>query len=171
MSDVQISILSLLLYTVTAQWAFRCQRVGRGILLLAKDSAAAHPDLFSRLMPTRFIAALWISRVLWITGAIFAWRAWGWPGPIGVFLYMFLQGLFVDNISPWPSYGHLLQLIRRRLESGALGFEGASLMLYVYHIEGQMAEGVHFEDATTGVWISRAREAAQRKGSATPSEE
>ena len=152
------AITLLVLYAVLEQWIFRCQRVGRGILLLAKDSSACRPHL-SVLMPTRFVVAVWFSYVLWISAAFFAWRAWRWWGVIGVVLYVFIFGVFVDQVSPWPLYNKLLRLIRKRIESGAAGFEAIPLVLYIDQIERQLAAGVHFERATVGVWCSRSNSA------------
>jgi hypothetical protein len=155
------AITLLVLYVVLEQWVFRHQRVGRGILLLAKDSAASYPRLLSALMPTRFVVGVWISYVLWISAAFFAWRAWRWYGAIGVVLYVFVFSVFIDQVSPWPSYNKLLRLIRKRIESGAAGFEAIPLVLYIGQIERQLAAGVHFEKATVGVWFSRSNGATR----------
>lgn len=157
------AIALLVLYAVLGQWVFRCQRVGRGILLLARDSAAGHPRLLSALMPTRFVVGVWISYVLWISAALFAWRAWRWYGVIGVVLYVFVFSVFIDQVSPWPSYNKLLRLIRERIESGAAGFEAIPLVLYIGQIERQLAAGVHFERATVGVWFSRSNSATRNQ--------
>jgi hypothetical protein len=66
----------------------------------------------------------------------------------------------IDTISPWPSYRKLLNLIRRRITSGAAGLEAITLLPTVTQIDQQLAEGMHFEKVTVGVWLSRAAPAA-----------
>lgn len=166
MSDSAIAVLMFALFAVVEQWCFRCQRVGRGILLRAKDGAAAYSGIFSHMMPTRFVVAVWLGRILWISAAVFAWRAWRWPGLIAVFLYPFVVVAWVDIISPWPSHSHLLSLIHRRISSGAVGVEGAFLLIYVSRIEKEMRQGISFEKATLGAWLSRASEAMPTKPTA-----
>lgn len=149
-------------YAIVGQWAFRCQRVARGLLLLAKDTAAGHPQLFSNIMPGRFISAMWLKRLLWLACAFFAWRAWRWYGVGPLLLYGLVLGTWVDKLSPWPSYSRLLKLVKDRVQSGAAGFEAMFLLSTIRHVEGQLTAGVPFEKATTGVWLGRAVEAAER---------
>lgn len=155
MTDAAAAVALFLPFVLVEQWAFRCQRVGRGILLLAKDGAAAHGNLLSRLMPTRFVVAVWLSHLLWIAAAVFAWRAWGWPSLVVMLLYRFVLGAFVDGISPWPSHSRLLHLIRERIESGKVGDDGIVLLLYIPEVQRQLAEGADFERITVGPWIAR----------------
>ena len=134
----------------------RCQRVARGVLLVARDSAAAHRNLFASLVPTSYVASIWIGRVLWIGSAFFAWHTWRWYGLVALVAYGFTLGTLVDTISPWPSYHKLLNLIKRRITSGVAGREAITLLPTIHQLEQQLAAGVHFEKATTGVWLTRA---------------
>jgi hypothetical protein len=156
MNDRAIAALLFIAYAVNSQWAFRCQRVARGILLVARDSAAAHGSLFGSLAPTSYVVSIWLGRLLWIGAAFFAWRAWNWWGLISVVIYGFTLGTLVDTISPWPSYRRLLNLIRRRITSGSAGLEAITLLPTVHQIDQQLAGGMHFEKVTVGVWLSRA---------------
>lgn len=156
------SLSNAVLYAAIDQWAFRCQRVGRGILLLAKDSAAAHPHLFSQMMPGSFVNAIWLKRGVWLACAFFAWKLWRWWGVAPLFVYGIFLGVWIDGISPWPSYQKILALIEDRISSGRAGIEVFGLLPVIEHLEGQMASGVHFEKATFGVWLGRGVEAAQR---------
>lgn len=160
MTDAAIAAILFVIYAVNDQWAFRCQRVGRGILLLARDSAAAHPDLFASIMPSRYVASVWLGRLIGVGAAVFAWRAWPWYGVLPVIVYAFVLGAWVDVISPWPSYRKLLGLIRDRVHTGAGGVEAMLLLPAIQHIQQQLEAGVHFEKATTGVWLSRAADIA-----------
>lgn len=156
MSSQVAAVLLFALYAVNTQWAFRCQRVARGVLLVARDSAAAHQGLFASLVPSSYVASIWIGRLLWIASAFFAWHAWSWYGLGAVAAYGFTVGTLVDTISPWPSHHRLLGLIKRRISSGAAGVEAITLLPTIHQIERQLAAGTHFEKATTGVWLSRA---------------
>ncbi len=157
MSNAVVAVALFLPFVLLDQWAFRCQRVGRGILLLTSDGAAAL-HLLSRLMPMQFVVAVWLARLLWVSSAVFAWRAWGWPSLVGILLYRFVLGSFVDRISPWPSYSRLLHLIRERIVSGEAGFESIPLLLYISRVERQLAEGADFEKVTVGVWRARVKD-------------
>lgn len=156
MNDGAIAVLLFITYVVNSQWAFRCQRVARGILLVARDSAAAHSNLFGGLVPMSYVASVWIGRLLWIGAAFFAWRAWHWWGLVPVVVSGFTLGTFIDTLSPWPSYRKLLNVIERRITSGAAGLEALTLLPTVRQIDQQLAEGLHFEKVTVGVWLSRA---------------
>lgn len=156
MNGRAIAVLLFIGYAVNRQWAFRCYRVARGILLVARDSAAAHRNLFASLVPTSYVASIWVGRLLWIGAAFFAWRAWSWWGLVALVVYGFTLGTFIDMISPWPRYRKLLNLIQRRITSGAAGFEAMSLLPTVHQIDQQLAEGMHFEKVTVSVWLSRA---------------
>jgi hypothetical protein len=59
MNDPAIAVLLFIAYAVNSQRAFRCQRVARGILLVARDTAAAHRNLFGSLVPTSHVASIW----------------------------------------------------------------------------------------------------------------
>src|SRR6185295_4066352 len=161
MNDSFIAVSAMIIYVFVDQWVFRCQRVGRGVLLVAKDSFVAQQELFSSLMPSQYVTAVWLSRLLWILAAWFAWRAWGWYGLASILLYVFVFNMFVgsflDRVSPWPSYERIIALFRKRISSGAAGYEAIPLVLTIARIEKQMAEGVHFEAATVGVWMARSR--------------
>jgi len=162
MSDATFAAILFFLYAINSQWAFRFQRAGRGLLLLAFDSATAHRQLFSSLMPTSYVASIWVGRLLWISCAVFAWRAWHWYSLLGLIFYGFLLGSWVDRVSPWPSYARLLNLIQKRIASGGAGLEAMALLSTIGHIQEKLEAGMHFEAVTTGAWISRATDAAQR---------
>lgn len=163
-SSLQVGLLAVLAfaYILLDQWAFRCHRVATGLLRRDRDSASQDPVLFSKLMPTQYVAAIWFARILWITGAVVAWRSWGWIGVAVVVAYVFVLSSPIDAISPWPSYAKLLGLIRSRIQSGAVGVDGVFLLASLSQIEEEMSRGTHFEAATTGVWLSRAEDAAAR---------
>jgi len=129
----------LVLFIIADQWAFRCQRVGQEILLLVKDRASGASP-FTELMPTRYVALVWLARLLWIAGAIFAWKAWGWLGPVAVILYVFALGSVVDMLSPWPSYLVLLRLLRERIESGSVA-EGIFILHSINDVERRISQG------------------------------
>lgn len=159
------AISLLIIYAVLSQWAFRCQRVARGILLLAKDSASDHPELFSSIMPTKFVTVMWLKRGVWLAAVIFIWKSWRWYGVVPLAFYSIAVGVWIDEISPWPSYDRLLRLVKSRISSGAAGLQATMLLPTIHRVEDEMSSGVPFEDATTGVWLGRATEAAIRRNS------
>lgn len=128
MTDPAVAVILFLIHGVTFQWAFRCQRVGRGIVLLGLDSVATHRELFASIMPSGYSASVLLSRLIWVGAALFAWRAWAWFGVLLVIIYPFALAPLVDNISPWPSYSKLLGLIRDKVLTGAAGAEGVILL-------------------------------------------
>ena len=128
MTDPAVAAILFLIHGVTFQWAFRCKRIGRGILLLALDSVATHRELFASIMPSGYSASVWFGRLIWVGAAVFAWRAWAWFGALLVIIYPFALAALVDNISPWPSYSKLLGLIRDRVLTGAAGAKGMGLL-------------------------------------------
>jgi hypothetical protein len=150
-------------YALLHQWTFRCQRVSRGILLLAKDTAAGVPELHTRTMPDRMAALMAVKWLLWIGCGVFVWRAWHWWGIIVYLVYGFFLFSYLDIISPWPSYSGLLGLHEARLRSGKAGFDSyVSLHPWIQHIKQEMANGVAFETTTTGAWLGRAAERGRR---------
>lgn len=157
-----LAIAIFLVYALLSQWTFRCQRVGRGLLLLARDTAAGHPSLFSAIMPTRFVNLTWVKRIAWLACAYFAWKAWSSWGLALLLGYGLLLGAWIDTVSPWPSYSTLLGLIKDRIRTGRAGVEAFTLGPAINEVEKAMAAGIHFEKATTGRWINRAVEAADR---------
>ncbi len=157
MSNAVIAVALFIPFVFLDQWAFRCQRVGRGILLLTREGAAALSRL-PRVLPFRFALAVWSASFLWIASAVFAWRAWGWPSLIVIISYRFVLEYFVDRFSPWPSYLRLLLLIRAHIVSGEAGFESIPLLLYIARVERQLAEGADFEKVTVGVWRARVKD-------------
>jgi hypothetical protein len=164
--DGFLAAIFFVAYAVNVQWAFRCQRVARGILLLAKDGAARHHGLMSSMLPTRYVVTIWVGRLLWLAAAVFAWRAWRWYGLTPMFLYGIVLGSFVDVVSPWPSYAGLLRLVKLRVVRLSLSLEmysveGLHLLSTIKHIEQQLAAGARFESATCDVWINRAVDAAR----------
>ncbi len=167
MTDPQIFGLLFVLYLLNFQWAFRCQRVGRGILLLAKDSLAQHRALFSSIMPGRYVASIWLGRILFIAAAIFAWRSLGWLGLVGLILSRLAVAALVDRVSPWPSYRRLLRLVRTRVIGRAEHPEALSLLPAISHVEAELDRGVHFEAATAGAWVERAAKQAAAEDTAT----
>jgi hypothetical protein len=128
MTDPAVAVILFLIHGINFQWAFRCQRVGRGILLLALDGVATHRELFASIMPSGYSSSIWLGRLIWVGAAVFAWRAWAWFGVFLVIIYPFALAALVDNISPWPSYSKLLGLIRDRILTGAAGTEGMVLL-------------------------------------------
>ena len=160
------AILFFLVYAVLDQWAFRCQRVGRGILLVARDTAARERSLFGAIMPTQFVTAMWFKRLLWLACTYFSWKAWGWWALLPLLLYAFVLGAWVDTLSPWPSYSRLLALFKDRIQTGHAGLEALTLSSTINHIEQQLASVAPFEKVTTGAWLNRAAEAAKRANAA-----
>lgn len=155
------AVLVFILYALLEQWTFRCQRVSRGILLLARDTAAGLPDLHASLTPGRMILLMWLKWLSWLVCGVCTWRAWGWWGIGILLLYSFLVGALVDIVSPWPSYARLLRLHDDHVLSGQAGAEAVTLRPWILHLLKQVRAGVPFEKATTGVWMNRAVEAAR----------
>jgi hypothetical protein len=156
MTATTIAATLIGLYVINDQWAFRCQRVGRGILLLDRDSAAAYPGLAASIMPGRYIASVWIGRLLFGGAVVAAWRAWGWFGVVPLLAYVLLLGTLLDVVSPWPSYRWLLRLFEERIHTGAAGAEAMSLLPTIDHLRRELEAGGSFEAVTTGAWLSRA---------------
>ena len=164
-----IAALLFLLYAVNDQWAFRCQRVARGILLLAIDDAAAHQHLFTEMLPGRYVASVWLGRLVLLSTVVLAWRAFGWLGPAAILAYAFVFGAWVDGFSPWPRHSRIVALIQARLKRGKAGLEGRLILPTVERIDHELARGADFEAVTTGVWVSRAT--APRTQGARPARE
>jgi hypothetical protein len=78
--------------------------------------------------PIRYVASVWVGRLVMIAAALFAWRAWGWLGTAGIIVYAFALGSWVDAVSRWPSHRGLLAVIRAGLKAGAAGIEGLLLL-------------------------------------------
>lgn len=144
-------------YILNDQWGFRFQRVGRGILLRALDTAAAYPHLFSRMMPPSYVASVWLGRLLWFICLIVGWQQWGGYVLLVLLAHTFVLGAWIDSISPWPSYQRFLHAISSRLERGEAGVEGLLLISTIDHIKSEMRSGAHFEAVTTDVWLKRDR--------------
>ena len=149
----------LVVYAALTQWAFRCQRVGRGILLLTHDSAAAHADLLSSILPRRFVTAVWAKRAVWISCACFAWVSWRWWGLGALLAGEILIIAVLEPMCPWPSHAEMLQLIKRHITSGRPGVEAVLLLPTLEALEEHVASGGDFEKATCGVWLRRPSEA------------
>lgn len=154
MADAALAAL-IVLYAFNSQWGFRFQRVGRGILLRAHDTAAGKSQVFAKIMPGSYVASVWLGRVLWLSGLLLGWRAWGWYILPMLLAYSFFIGAWVDGVSPWPSYSRLLAAITRRIDEGRAGVEGLVLLPTIKQIEADMAGGAHFEAASTDVWLKR----------------
>ena len=161
------------LYAVTTHWAFRCQRVGRGLLQLA-GGTMAYPNLFRDIMPTRFVQCVWLSRLLWVGASVLAWRLWGWYGLIPVVVYGATGGVLIDIVSPWPPYERLLLTVRQRITT--LGALPAVLLLHIVdQVHEQLRAGREFEEIVWSRLIApitgRGTSDASVPGQAAPSSE
>jgi hypothetical protein len=131
MSDSEIALSVLIPYVVAAQAMYRCRGLIAEILQRAWKSRASHHRLHFDVLPNVYIWTMWASYLLWIAEAVFAKRAWGWPGLIAFFLYSAFLRRWVDRISPWPSRSRILQLIQEKIIAGDVGYEGTILLPYV----------------------------------------
>ena len=148
-----LAVSLFVVYAVNHQWAFRAQRVARGVLLLARNSSSARFVMWSELLPSRYVISRGAGWVLWLATMYFAIRGWGGYGAIPLVLYNAIFGSLVDAVSPWPSYRTLLNEVDRRASHIiGVGDGEASLAVVatVRRVEKRLDAGLSFEKAAFG---------------------